>query len=185
MSLRILGLCGSLRAASFNRAVLRFTGDALGADAQFSIADIRDIPHYDGDLDGEEKPASVLRLSSAIAECDALLIATPEYNYGIPGVLKNAIDWVSRPAYRSVLAGKPAAIVGASPGAVGTARAQGQLRQILGGTLTPIFPHPEVLVGGVAAKVQAGALTDTSTREHLEKYAKAFAAWVTAAGASR
>jgi chromate reductase len=94
-------------------------------------------------------------------------------------VLKNAIDWVSRPAYRSVLAHKPVTLLGASPGAVGTARAQGQLKQVLSGTLSPLFPHPEIAVGGSGSKFDAlGRLTDDRTREQLRTFMKEFSTWV-------
>ncbi len=183
MSLQILGLCGSLRVASLNRALMRHVGAAFGDAGQLHTVDIGALPHYNADLDGERKPEAVAELRAAVEQSDALLIVTPEYNYGIPGVLKNALDWASRPAYRSPLAGTPTAMLGASPGAVGTARAQAQLRQILAGTLTPIFPYPEVLVGGAGAKFdERGALVDPRTAEHLERFAKAFLDWTKSTG---
>ena len=117
-------------------------------------------------------------LKARIELADGLVIATPEYNYGIPGVLKNAIDWVSRPAFKSVLVGKPVAILGAAPGPVGTARAQPELRNVLFGTLAQVFPHPEVLVGLAGQRFADGALHDQATREIVGKMLERYVAWI-------
>jgi chromate reductase len=120
----------------------------------------------------------VAALKAAIREADALLIATPEYNYGVPGVLKNAIDWASRPPGRSVLAGKPAAIMGATPGPTGTARAQLQLRQAFVFTETYVLLKPELLVARCQEKLDAdGRLTDEPTRERVRQLLAALRAW--------
>ena len=139
--------------------------EILPAGTTLTVRSLADIPLYNGDLDVDGGPEAVRALKKEIDAADGLLIATPEYNYGVPGVLKNAIDWVSRPAFKSVLAGKPVAIVGASPGLVGTARAQAQLRNVLFGTLAEVFPHPEVLVGQAQQRMTDGKLTDETSRK--------------------
>ncbi len=177
----ILGISGSLRSASFNTALLKNVLGYMeaGSGVTTHMANIGSLPHYDGDLDGEEKPASVARLIDEVSRASALLIVSPEYNYSVPGVLKNAIDWVSRPAYRSPLAHKPVGIMGASLSPVGTARAQSHLRQILGGTVSTVFPYPDMLVGGAGARFDAqGSIVDESTISHLQRYAEAFVPWV-------
>ena len=108
-----------------------------------------------------------------------MLIATPEYNFGPPGPLKNAIDWASRPAYRSVFRDKPVGVIGASGSVVGTARAQGQLKQVLLGMASQVFPYPELLVGNAAQRFdERGQLTDDETRQRLTAYLRDFVAWV-------
>lgn len=135
--MNVLALCGSLREASFNARLLAEAGHRLeAAGAGVRVASIGDVPLYNEDLDGDGKPAPVVALIDAIGAADALLIVSPEYNYGIPGVLKNAIDWASRPAYRSVLKDRPTAILSASMSAIGGARLQAQLREVLAGTLS-------------------------------------------------
>jgi len=126
---------------------------------------------YNADLDGDDKPEPVVAFKSAIRDCDGLVLASPEYNYGVSGVLKNALDWASRPGYQSVLRGKPVLIVTSSPGMVGGARAQEQLRQTLTATLSQVIAVPEVLISQVHSKVHAGRLTDaTSLRFLLEAF---------------
>lgn len=175
--LNILGICGSLRAASLNQRALMAVKNAAGEGVNVEVAVISDVPLYNADI--AEPPASVERLKSQIAASDGLLIATPEYNYGIPGVLKNAIDWVSRPAYKSVLAQKPVAILGASPGAVGTARAQGQLKQVLLGTASEVFPFPEVTLGQAGDKLaEDGAVTDERTLQQLTRFIEGYTDWL-------
>lgn len=179
MTIHLLGIAGSIRTGSYNAALLRAIAGMMGERAHMSFADIGRVPHYNADEDGEVKPAGAQAFIDAVANADALLFATPEYNYGIPGVLKNAIDWASRPAFRSPLAGKPTAIVGAAKGSVGTARAQANLRQVLAGTITPVFPYPEVLVGRAAERFDAnGALVEGQTRTIISGYVGAFLSWV-------
>lgn len=175
----LLFVSGSLRAASLNTALLRAARALAPTGTQISFAEIGSIPHYSGDIDTDEaRPKAVADLKNAIARADGLVIATPEYNYGIPGVLKNAIDWASRPAYKSVFANKPVAILSASPGPVGGARAQGQLKQVLLGVVADLFPHPEMLIGGAGKRFDGeGNLIDESTREHLQRFMSAFVAY--------
>ena len=178
--LRVLGVAGSLRDGSYNRALLRAAAELAPDGLQVEPFDLEGIPFYNGDLDRDgERPGAVERFKEAIADADALLIATPEYNYGIPGVLKNAIDWASRPALGSPLAGKPVAGMGAAPGIIGTARGQEHLKLILLATQALVMPHPGVAVNHAAAKFDGqGHLTDDATREFLRGFLEAFRAFV-------
>lgn len=177
--MKLLGLPGSLRRASHNRALLVAAGELLPPGVTLAIEDLRALPFYDGDLDDDaHRPASVTALKQRITLADAVLVATPEYNYGIPGVLKNAIDWASRPGYHSPFRDKPVAIVSASPSAVGGARAQGQLKQVLLGMAADVFPYPEFLVGASHEKLVDGRLVHEDTRTHLRTMLAALVAWV-------
>jgi chromate reductase, NAD(P)H dehydrogenase (quinone) len=130
--MRILGLPGSLRAGSHNVALLRAAAETLPPGVELVVWDrIRDLPHYDEDLDVEPAPEAVQALRDAIAEADAVLVATPEYNHSIPGALKNALDWASRPYATNPLRGKPAAVIGASTGLFGAVWAQAETRKVL------------------------------------------------------
>ena len=144
--MKILGISGSLRKNSFNTRLLEQTRSCLPAEVDFLIYTCGALPLYNQDLDGARKPPAVAELLELIADADALLISTPEYNYGLPGVMKNTLDWASRPAYKSVLKDRPTAIMSASPSATGGVRAQIQLRQTLACTLTPVFPAPDFFV---------------------------------------
>lgn len=177
-TLHILGIAGSLRPASYNRALLHAAGELAPEGMEITPFDLAPIPLYNADLDGEIKPEPVVALKSAISQADALLFVTPEYNHGIPGVLKNAIDWASRPVGRSPLAGKPAAIMGATRGMWGTIRAQVQLRQVLAATKTQVLLKPEVLVPRVQDKFDGeGRLSDEGTCEFVRELLKALADW--------
>jgi len=175
----VCAIAGSLRRASYNRALLRAAKELAPAGMEIRIFEgIGALPLFDQDLEATGDPAPVRALREAIDEADALLVATPEYNHGVPGVLKNAIDWASRPARGTVLAGKPTAIFGASPGVTGTARAQAQLRQTFVFTDTPVLPQPEVLVYRAQEKFDAeGRLTDERTREFIGKLLLGLAGW--------
>lgn len=131
--MRVLGITGSLRRDSYNHALLREAAERLPAGAQLvEFERLREIPPYDADFETEETPAAVAALRQAMREADAVLVATPEYNHSIPGVLKNALDWASRPAGQSALNGKPAAVIGASTGMFGAVWAQAETRKVLG-----------------------------------------------------
>lgn len=175
----VCGIAGSLRKGSYNRALLRATQELAPDGMEIRIFDrIAEIPLYNQDVEAEGDPEPVEALKRAIGEADALLIATPEYNHGVPGVLKNAIDWASRPPRKAVLAGKATAILGASPGITGSARAQTQLRQAFVFTDTPALPQPEILVYRAHEKFDAeGRLTDAKTREFVGKLLVALADW--------
>jgi chromate reductase len=144
--MRILGIAGSLREGSYNRSLLRAARELLPEGVELVEYEIGTLPFYDGDIEAAGDPESVVQLKQAIRDADALLIATPEYNRGVPGVLKNAIDWASRPPLGSPLTGKPVAIMGASTGRGGTARAQEQLRAALEFSRANVLEQPEVLV---------------------------------------
>jgi len=174
---RILGLAGSLRQASYNRAALRAAATLLPADATLETFELDGLPGFSED-DEKSPPAKVVELKRRIRAADALLFATPEYNYSVPGVLKNAIDWASRPYGDSAWAGKPAAIMGASVGATGTARAQYHLRQIFVFLDIHALNRPEVMIGNAASRFDAhGHLTDDTTREHIRKLLAALVDW--------
>jgi chromate reductase len=179
--MKVLGIAGSLRRASYNRALLDAARDLAPRSMTIEIFELDDIPLYNADLDVDGvRPFEVERLKKAVADADALLLATPEYNHSIPGVLQNAIDWASRPALKSPLAGKPAAVMGASPGVTGTARSQQQLKLVLMSTLAVVMPHSGVLVGQAPHKIDAsGALTDEPTRSFLAGFLRDFEIWVT------
>jgi len=174
----ILGISGSLRRGSYNTALLRALRERLPPGASLEIRTCGDLPLYDAGREGEERPDAVLRLRRDIEAADAVVFATPEYNHGVPGVLQNAIDWASRPAFASPLAHRPAGILSASTSPVGGARAQAALRLVLASTLTPVFPHVDMLVGSARDKFgPEGELTDPKTAERLERYAAGFVAW--------
>ena len=178
--LTILGVAGSLRAASFNKALLR-AAQELAPEAMSIVVFERlgEIPLYDEDLEARGDPEPVAAFKQAIREADGLLIATPEYNYGIPGVLKNAIDWASRPPGRSVLQGKAAGIMGATPGMLGTARAQSALRQSFTFTETYAMLRPEIYVARAGERFDADLrLTDERTRQALQRFLEALGGWV-------
>lgn len=131
--MRVLGITGSLRRDSLNHALLREAAERLPAGAELiEFERLAEIPPYDADLETEVPPAAVAELRQAMREADAVLVATPEYNHSIPGVLKNALDWASRPAGQSALMGKPAAVIGASTGMFGAVWAQAETRKVLG-----------------------------------------------------
>ncbi len=176
--MNVLGIAGSLRAASFNWALLRAAQELAPEGMTIWTFDLAPLPLFNADVETQGDPEPVAALKAAIHEADALLIATPEYNYGVPGVLKNAIDWASRPPGKSVLAGKPAAILGASPGMGGTIRAQLGLRQALLFTETHVLLKPEVLIARCQEKFDAeGRLVDEQTREAVRRLLLALQDW--------
>lgn len=177
--LLVAGFAGSLRAASFNRALLRAAKELAPPEMTIEIVEIGGIPVFNADLEAEGDPEPVAAFKRAVGGADGLLIATPEYNLGVPGVTKNVIDWASRPPRGSVLDGKPVAVMGATPGMGGTARGQSQLRQAFVFTNSYAMPQPEVLVRRAADLFDSdGRLTDEGTREHLAKFLAAFAGWI-------
>ena len=176
--LDVLGISGSLRKASFNTAALRAARDLAPDGMRLRIRTLEDIPIYNEDVRARGYPEPVQALRDEIAAADALLIVTPEYNYSIPGVLKNAIDWASRPPDQP-FDGKPIAIMGASPGRLGTARAQYHLRQCFVALNALVLNRPEVMVAGASAIFdESGSVTDEATRGHIAKQLEALHAWV-------
>ena len=176
--LTFLGIAGSLRRTSFNRGLIRAAMEVAPPGTRVVSYDLADIPLFNADVEAEGDPSAVANFKQAIAGADALVIATPEYNHCVPGVLKNAIDWASRPPRRAVLTGKPVAIMGASTGSGATARAQAHLRDGLAYTNGFVLPLPEVLVGLAREKFDDdGNLTDDGTREEVRDLLVSLAAW--------
>lgn len=166
---KILGIAGSLRKGSFNRSALKAAQGLVPAGATLETLEIEGLPGFNQD---EEKnpPAKVTEMKARIRAADAILFVTPEYNYSLPGVLKNAIDWASRPYGDSAWKGKPAAIMGASVGVIGTARAQYHLRQTMVFLDMPVVNQPEVMIGGAADKFDKdGTLKDEKSKELIGK----------------
>src|SRR4051812_32997234 len=177
-TISVLGFAGSLRKASFNRSLIRACQELAPPGMTVSVFDLSGIPLYNGDVESQGDPEPVAAFNQAIRVADALLIATPEYNHGVPGVMKNAIDWASRPPRQAPLDAKPVGILGASPGMTGTARGQSQLRQAFEFTNSYCMPQPEILVYKAHEKFDAeGRLTDEKTREFLGKFLVAFGEW--------
>jgi len=168
--MKVLGISGSLRRDSHNRKLLLAAGELLPEGAELELWDgLKAIPPYDEDDDGDMAPAEVARLRAAIAGADALLFATPEYNASIPGQLKNAVDWASRPRGKAALANKPVAVVGASMGAFGAVWAQAELRKVLS-TAGARVVEGEVALGHSHERFDAeGRLADENLREELQE----------------
>ena len=175
--IRILGIAGSLRGESYNRAALRAATELVPEGATIDIFELDGIPGVNQDEE-QNPPAKVVELKQRIREADAILIVTPEYNYSVPGVLKNAIDWASRPYGDSAWNGKPAAIMGASIGAIGTARAQYHLRQMM--VFLNMFPvnQPEVMISNASKRFDAeGKLTDDTTKDFIRQLLQSLVDW--------
>ncbi|MFO0878332.1 MAG: NAD(P)H-dependent oxidoreductase [Gemmataceae bacterium] len=175
--LHVLGIAGSLRQASFNRAALRAAQELAPPGMTIEIFDLASIPLYNEDVHEKGFPTSVVELRQKIKQADALLLATPEYNYSVPGVLKNAIDWASRPPEQP-FDGKPIAIFGASPAFTGTARAQYHLRQVFIYLNGLIMNRPEVFITTAHTKFDAqGHLTDETTRGQVRGLLESLKQW--------
>ena len=167
--MHILGISGSLRQASLNTAALRACATLLPDGVTFSLADLSEVPLYNEELRVQGLPQSVQQLREQINAADAIVIATPEYNYSFPGVLKNAIDWASRPPDQP-FDGKSIALMGATPGGLGTSRAQYQLRQVFIYLNSQLLNRPEVMISAAPSKFDAdGKLIDEPTAENLRK----------------
>ena len=157
---KILGIAGSLRAESYSKAVLRTLAEKRWDGVEIEMCDISSIPLYNADQDGEHPPDPVRKLKSSIAACAGVLVVSPEYNYGIPGVLKNALDWASRPAYTSPMVGKPVGIITCSVATTGGVRAQAAIRDCFYACLAEVVSHVEVAIPTVQDKVRGGKLID-------------------------
>ena len=175
--LRVLAVAGSLRQASFNRALLRAAIELQPPSMAIEIFDLGELPIFNEDVEAKGDPPAVATWKAAIASADALLIAGPEYNFGMSGVLKNAIDWGSRPPGKSLLAGKPTAVVGASSGPGATRLAQLMTRQVLAALAIPVMPMPMFMLGMAGEKFQEGRLTDERSRELLRRVVTGLEAW--------
>ena len=170
----VLAFAGSLRQASYNRGLVRAAVEMAPAGVRVVVHDLDAIPLFNQDIEDAGDPAAVVAFKSAIAEADALLVATPEYNHGMPGVLKNALDWASRPRVSSPLTDKPVAVMGASPGRGSSARAQAQLRDAFVFTGACVMPLPEVLIGAAASHFDDdGDLVDPELRERVGELVEA------------
>lgn len=162
-TIRLIGISGSLRQASANSAVLRTLQAALPPSIELTLLPLDAVPLYNQDLDTAQPPAAVHAFKQAIADCDGIVLCSPEYNFGMPGVLKNALDWASRPAFASPLKGKPVLLMTASPAFTGGVRAQAQMRETLSGTLARVLARPPVVIGAVHQKIEQGRLTDAAS----------------------
>lgn len=174
---RILGIAGSLRRQSYNRAALRAAIGLVPEGASIEIFEIDGLPGFSEDEE-QNPPAKVLEMKKKIREADAILFVTPEYNYSVPGVLKNAIDWASRPYGDSAWSGKPAAIMGASIGAIGTARAQYHLRQMM--VFLNMYPinQPEVMISNASKRFDSeGNLMDETTKDFIRQLLQNLVDW--------
>jgi len=182
-TLDIVGLCGSLRTASYNRMLMQLAGQLMLPSMKLDVAEWRDVPVFDADVMAQGMPATVSALRERIRRADGVLIVTPEYNYSIPGGLKNLIDWISR-GEDQPFAAKPVAILSATGGPLGGARVQYDLRKVLLFMNTMTLVKPEVFVGSVQTKFDAGGIcTDEPTRRFVAAQMTAFEAWI--AGAKR
>ncbi len=180
--LRVLAISGSLRQDSINTALLRAAAQMAPEGMTIERHDLRGIPLFDQDLENGNEPESVLRFRDAISRADALLIGVPEYNSGITGVLKNALDWASRPSGKSTLPNKTAALVGATPGAGGTRLAQQMTRQILSQLRVLLLPSPAFYLAGAGSKFEKDdsgtvTLTDEASRDFLRAVLEGLAEW--------
>jgi chromate reductase len=174
---KILGLAGSLRHASFNRGLIRAARELAPEGVTVELYDgLGEIPFFNQDVEDEGDPASVKQLKEKIREADAVLIATPEYDYAIPGVLTTALDWALRSP--SPLRHKPVGIVGASPGSIGTARGQMVLRQILLHAPAYVLPEPQMFISYSREKFDENSnLSDEETRERMRRFLAALVEW--------
>ncbi|MCY7304786.1 MAG: NAD(P)H-dependent oxidoreductase [Rhodoferax sp.] len=177
-SLNVLGICGSLRANSANRHALAAAAELMPATMQLTVADYSELPLYNQDVQDRGMPAAATRLAEQIRAADALLIASPEYNFSVSGVLKNAIDWMSRVPPQP-FKDKPVALLSATAGPLGGARHQYELRKILGGLDALVLTKPEVFIGLCQTKFDAnGVLVDPATRKVVTDQMLALEVWI-------
>jgi chromate reductase len=161
--IRLLGMSGSLRAGSYSNAVIETLREKFAGRADLSLYDLAPIPAYNQDFEGDRRPRVVKQLLADIAEADGLVLCAPEFNHSIPGVLKNAIDWASRPAFQSVLAYKHVAIMATSRGPLGGARCLEHMRVALDSCLARIALAREVIISAAESKIQGGRLVDETS----------------------
>jgi chromate reductase, NAD(P)H dehydrogenase (quinone) len=178
---KVLGISGSLRRGSYNSALLRAAQRLMPEDATLEIATIRGIPLYDADVEAQGIPAAVSQLKEAIVAADGVLLATPEYNNSLPGVLKNAIDWLSRPSsdIKRVFGGKPFAMIGASAGGFGTILSQTAWLPVLRTLGTQVWFGARLMVSRSAGVFdESGALKDATVEEQLRKFVAGYVAFL-------
>ncbi|MBM7633068.1 NADPH-dependent FMN reductase [Geomicrobium sediminis] len=179
-NLKIAMICGSLRKQSYNRKLMEVMIEKKPNHWQMKEIEIDTIPFFNQDVEAEGDPESVQQLKEAIDEADGVIVVSPEYNSGSPAVLKNALDWASRPAKGTVLKHKPFALAGASPGGAGTVQSQGQTRQTLLTLDAYIMPGPKIMVGSVHNKLSEdqSEIADEATIKRVEKFLGAFEEWM-------
>jgi len=176
---KIVAFAGSLRRGSFNSALVRAAQELAPDGMEIEIIEVGELPFYNADVEAMGDPPSVAAYKASIGDADGVLIATPEHNDGIPGVLTNAIDWGSRLPGRAPLSGKPVAVMGASPSRVGTARAQLHLRQLLSHVHARLLPPPELLIASAHERFDKSLrLVDQSTRQVLAQLLQRFSRWI-------
>jgi chromate reductase len=166
---RLLALSGSLRRQSYNTAILAALAEVVAAQANLELFPLNDVPLYDQDADTETPPAVIARLRVAVASANGIVIASPEYNAGMSGVLKNALDWISRPYGKSGLTGKPVLTITSSPATTGGARAQAQLNETLTAIAAQIVLRPQAVIGSVHTKMTEGRFTDADSLKFLKE----------------
>jgi chromate reductase len=167
MNIKIVGIVGSLRAKSYNLGLMKAFKEAITENTEMEIVRISDLPLFNQDLEADY-PVVAQNLKDIVGGADAIIIATPEYNRSVPGVLKNAIDWLSRPYAKNSFAGKPILVVGASPGATGASMAQYHLKQSLLHLNARVLGQPEFFMGGASQKFdESGKLIDEKTKEYI------------------
>lgn len=173
-TMKIVGMTGSLRKGSYNRGILRYISQIVPQSVKYEIIDVTALPFYNQDFDVTGYPESVKQFKAQLRDADGVLLATPEYNYSIPPVLKNALDWASR-GDEKPLFGKPAAIISASIGNLGGARVQYQLRQSLIALNVAVINKPEVFIGDAEEKFdENGELLDDKTKKYVKRLVEAF-----------
>jgi chromate reductase len=173
-SLHIVGIAGSLRNDSYSHAVLNTLSDMLDSNVHFTTLDIGAFPHYNLDLENQHLPDIVIESRAQVARANALFITVPEYNHGIPGVLKNALDWLSRPVHLSCMLNKPVFFASQSTGALGGVRAQYQLRETLSAMLCQLVPLPEIAISQIGDKISYGRLNHSETCQFIRQQLATF-----------
>lgn len=164
---KLLGISGSLRAGAFSTAVLEALKKAIAPKAELTVLTLNDVPLYNQDEDGATQPSGAAALRAAIAAADGVVFASPEYNYGTSGAMKNAVDWGSRPYAKGALIGKPVLVVTSSPGSTGGIRAQAQLRESLSAAGARVVTYPHLAIPNVGEKIKHGEFADEKTRSFL------------------
>lgn len=165
---KLLGISGSLRTGAFSTAVLEALKAAIAPQAELSVLTLNDVPLYNQDEDGATQPEGAAALRAAIAAADGVIFASPEYNYGTSGAMKNAIDWGSRPFAKGALLGKPVLVLTSSPGSTGGIRAQAQVRESLSAAGARVVSYPHLAIPNVGDKIKDGAFTDEKTQKFLQ-----------------
>jgi chromate reductase len=165
---RLLGLSGSLRRRSYNTAILAALAEAVAGEANLELFPLNDVPLYNEDADTAAPPAAIVLLRAAVTSVDGIVIASPEYNFGISGVLKNALDWISRPYGKSGLTGKPVLTITSSLATTGGVRAQAQLNETLIAIAAQIVLRPQAVIGSAHTKMTEGRFTDADSLKFLK-----------------